>query len=296
MSFELRGSVGYDEIDKLMGKLNAALRNRNLTAVAGRRAYKQVKEKYPKRWKEQTRGGSIYQRTKKEAAAFGGTGFPDNNAEPGFLTGATFRGIHLQNSELGSTVAPAGIWPGKDQPSFEAGVPGGGGDEQGGGLVKNGQSSWFCGNNSGVEFYINGGWAKRAHTFDMPTYLDSGSPLSEPAEKVDWLFLDAEDKQLIERDVSSYLSGMITGNLSALKAMFEAQEYRKKKSKSVEQIETQLEAESIAGVTEAPEIETEQLSGMVLVEIGKIQKRITSGQISKLAGNAQIEQLKAWKG
>ncbi|MCK5617320.1 hypothetical protein KAR91_86450 [Candidatus Pacearchaeota archaeon] len=228
MSIAIAGSIDYTQIDALMAKLNTALTNRNLTLVAGRRVYKQVKSKYAERWKRQTDNDSIYQRTKREAAALGGTGFPNNNAEPGFLSGGTYRGIHLQNSELGAMVATADAWPGKDQPSFLANVPAGHEEgSQGGG--KNNWASWFCGSSKGVEFYINGGWNKMANRIsDGPIYLDGKDKLSDPAERVDWLILDNEDTSLVYRDVEKYLTGMIAGNTTLLKALFKSQKFTDK--------------------------------------------------------------------
>jgi hypothetical protein len=122
-------------------------------------------------------------------------------------------------------VAAASDWPGKNQPAFMANVPAGH-EEGGDGGGKNNWASWFCGSSKGVEFYINGGWNKMANRIsDGPIYLDGKDKLSDPAERVDWLILDNEDMSLVYRDVEKYISGMIAGNVTLLKALFRSQKF-----------------------------------------------------------------------
>src|SRR3972149_3415723 len=113
MSLQINLEVDWTEVDGAINRLITAIQPKHVHNLSAKTAYRQVKTKYPERWRSQVNTDSIWQQVKQEIQGQGkgfgsfltGLGFA---GEPGFLTGTTYKSITAESDYRKGRVYPKG--------------------------------------------------------------------------------------------------------------------------------------------------------------------------------------------
>lgn len=191
----ISASVDLSQFDVDTKRLMSALNERNIHALASRTARRQVMLKYPGRFKEQVNSGSNWQKSKQEVQSDLPLG-----ADPGSLTGTTFRSISSSADDMTGEVFLRGMWPKRsgnassDKVMFEWG-------------------------SDGLDYRLKSGFTGHTDSEDMSSieYGKNGN--------LDWMYLDPQDIGQIRISIEKLMDAAVMGQ--STKAVFAATTYSK---------------------------------------------------------------------
>jgi len=193
----------FREVDATINRLITAMSPKMVNSLATRVARKQVKGKYAERFRTQTNSESNWQERKREAAL--GEGRFPYGPEPGFLTGTTFNSITAESGQDGGKVFLKGMWP------------------QGSGHVSmrdesNHVLACFKWSTEGLEFLFSD---MARPKYPPPQKLDTIDYTSEGGRKIEWMYLDDQDVDMVTKSVENLLLAAAENNPSLTKSLFE---------------------------------------------------------------------------
>lgn len=218
--------VDWTEVDGAINRLITAIQPNHIHSLAAKTTWKQVKTKYPQRWRSQVNVNSIWQQVKQEIQGQGkgfgsfltGLGFA---AKPGFLTGTTYKSITAEYDNRRGRVYPKGRWP---QDPDCADLPSEYTDKEG--QSKTGAVKYFKWGDDGLEFYLGPGYQRKLEG-------DQASPSYRRDERMvnkeyyaDWLFLDSEDIDLVMANVSSLLDSAMENNRAGITSLYRSVRFK----------------------------------------------------------------------
>jgi hypothetical protein len=279
----------FSDLDKTVANLVRALRPRTVNYIAALKAKKQVKKKYAERFKAQTNRGSKWQTAKREAEMMGGgKGFP-LGPEPGFLTGTTYRSITAEADNNSGRVFPKGIWPkgsGQISPSRASGQVGY--DPNTGTQTFEASSEgdhvdlcfkWSMA--SGLEYKFWGG--------GPPKYIEAQPMVNiryGGVREIQWNFLNEDDVSSVRAVVDEMIRHNITGNISALKALYKRTIKDPKLHIRGEVIEAEAPVAVIAAGAESfKEVELNEMSQLINGQIADIRESMKGGRMTSWKQN-----------
>lgn len=249
--------VDWTEVDGAINRLLTAVQPAHINNLAARTAWKQVKTKYPGRWRSQVKvsskgEGSWWQQAKQkiqgEGKGFGSylTGL-DFAGKPGFLTGTTYRSITAESDYRRGRVYPKGRWPlGVDSDCANLPVT----YESADGMLHTGSAMYFKWGNDGLEFHLGPGYQYETEGDQASPSYRRDERMTEKKYFADWLFLDSEDIELVISNTSALFEYAIQNDQAGIRNLYRSTRF----NDTLVPIEDRTEAEPSLQ-TEAPDLQ-----------------------------------------
>lgn len=216
---KLKFQLETREVDKTMNNLLHAMSPRSIHKLGSLRAKTQIKNKYSRRWKLQTKKDSAWQRAKRMAHEGSGSGFPLGPSQ-GFLTGTTYNSIRRGHGEAYGQVTLAGPYPqGSGVVTAELADPE---------FIRETAENATHGLDRSVQMdHIQAcfKWGTKGLEFRFwpgaPKYPRGGNIANmKYKSKAKFMFLDTEDIYLIRKDIHMLLDHAAISNYAGMKQVY----------------------------------------------------------------------------